>query len=103
MTATVWLFVELDQEGVAYIEGTTTKVIEIALDHTLRRLSADEIQAAYPYLSLPQIHAALGYYYDHLGECERQIDERRQRAEDVLERVENSALQERLRQRKAGA
>jgi uncharacterized protein (DUF433 family) len=103
MTATAWPFVELDQEGVAFVQGTTTKVIEIALDHTSRLLSAEQIREAYPYLSLPQIHAALGYYYDHQGECERQIDERRQRADDLLERLENPALQDRLRRQKAGA
>ena len=103
MNATVWPFIELDREGIAYVQGTTTKVIEIAVDHTARRLSAEEIQAAYPYLSLPQIHAAIGFYYDHRDECDRQIDRRLQRADSLLERLENPALQERLRRQKAGA
>lgn len=103
MTATAWPFVELDDEGVAYLQGTTTKVIEVALDLTARHLSAEEIHAAYPYLSLSQIHAALGYYYDHRNECDRQIAERRDRVDALLKPLENPELQERLRQLKAGA
>jgi len=96
--ATVWPFVEQDAEGTAYVQGTTTKVIEIARDRTARGLlAAEEIQAVYPSLSLPQIHAALGYYYDHQEECDRQIDERRQQADILLKRIENPVLQERLR------
>jgi hypothetical protein len=74
-------------------------LIEIALDRTARCLAAEEIQEAYPYLSLPQIHAALGYDCDRQGECERQIDDRRQRADSLFERIENPALQEQLRSR----
>ncbi len=103
MTATAWPFVELDQQGVAFIQGTTTKVIEIAIDHTARDLlTAEEIQTVYPSLTLPQIHAALGYYYDHREECDRQIEERQHRADQLLERLENPALQERLRRLKTG-
>jgi uncharacterized protein (DUF433 family) len=104
VTATAWPFVELDEAGIAYVQGTTTKVIEIALDRSERLLvTAEEIQAAYPSLSLPQIHAALGYYFDHQDECDRQIEERRERADALLERLENPALQERLRRLKSGA
>ena len=67
------------------------------------RVTAEDIQAAYPYVSLPQIHAALGYYYDHQDACDRQIDQRRQRADELLPQLENAALQERLRRQKAGA
>lgn len=104
MTATAWPFVELDEQGIAYVQGTTTKVIEIALDRTARHLvTAEEIQAAYPSLSLSQIHAALGYYFDHQDECNRQIEERQEWADALLERLENRSLQKRLRRLKSGA
>jgi uncharacterized protein (DUF433 family) len=103
MTATVWPFVETADDGVAYIQGTTTKVIEIAIDHAARDLlTAEEIQTVHPSLMLAQIHAALGYYYDHREECDRQIEERRQRTDQLLGRLENPLLQERLRKLKAG-
>jgi hypothetical protein len=102
VTATAWPFVEVDERGVAYLHGTTTKVIELALDRTARELlTAEEIQIVHPSLTLPQIHAALGYYYDHREECDRQIEERQQRADQLLQRLENPALQERLRRLKS--
>jgi len=101
VTATAWPFVELDQKGVAYLHGTTTKVIEIALDRIARELlTAEEIQTVHPSLSLPQIHAALGYYHDHRNECDRQIEEGQRAANQLLERLENPVLQERLRRLK---
>ena len=97
MTATAWPFVELNDQGVAIVQGTTTKVIEIALDQIAHGMDADEIHRQYPYLSLPQIHAALGYYHEHKDECDRLIEERRQRAEEIRRATENGPLQERLR------
>lgn len=103
LTSTAWPFVEADQNGIAYIHGTTTKVIEIAVDHTARGLlTAEEIQTVYPSLTLPQIHAALGYYYDHREECDHQIEERQHRADQLLERLENPVLQRRLRTASTG-
>ncbi len=96
MTATAWPFVELNEQGLAFVQGTTTKVIEIALDQ-LSGMDAAEIHRQYPYLSLPKIHAALGYYHEHQEDCDRQIEERRQRAEEIRRMTENVPLQERLR------
>jgi len=36
-------------------------------------MSPDEICDAYPGLSLAQVHAALGYYYDHRDEILAEI------------------------------
>jgi uncharacterized protein (DUF433 family) len=55
----------LDEKGIAWIEGTRTKVVEIVLDHTAWGMSPSEIHDNYPPLTLAQIHAALAYYYDH--------------------------------------
>jgi uncharacterized protein (DUF433 family) len=100
--ATDWPFVEIDERGVAFVRGTSTKVIEVALDEVLRNRTPHEIHAAYPYLSLPQIHAALGYYHEHRNECDRQIDAARLKVDELLDLVGDSALQERLRRLKAG-
>lgn len=95
MTATAWPFIEVDSQGVAYIQGATTKVIEVVLEQTVGQRSAREIRDAFPSLSLPKIHAALGYYFDHQDECDRLIAERQQRAEELLQTHGNHALQER--------
>ncbi|MBN1659027.1 MAG: DUF433 domain-containing protein [Anaerolineae bacterium] len=38
----------------------------------------EEIVEAYPVLRLAQVHAALGYYYEHPGEIENYIQENRE-------------------------
>ena len=68
-TTHIWL----DERGVAWIDDTNTKVIEVALDMIAHGWSPEEIHFQHPHLSLAQIHAALGYYYDHKAEMDEQI------------------------------
>jgi uncharacterized protein (DUF433 family) len=66
----VWL----DDRGVAWIDDTNVKVIEVAIDQIAHGLSAEEIFAEHGrHLSLAQIHAALACYYDHQPEFDREI------------------------------
>lgn len=51
-----------DKDGVAYIEGTATRVIEVVEEKNACGVSAEELHLWHPYLSLAQIHAALAYY-----------------------------------------
>ena len=67
--------IEETPAGVAYVSGTQTKVIEIALDRIAHHWDADEIQRQHPHLSLGQIYAALAYYFDHKKELDEQIEE----------------------------
>jgi uncharacterized protein (DUF433 family) len=97
MSVTAWPFITHDAAGVALVEGTRTKVIELALDHRAYGWDAEQIQRQHPDLSLPQIHAALGYYFDHQEECDRQLDEGRRQADEICARFENPALLAKLR------
>ncbi|MGD9853936.1 MAG: DUF433 domain-containing protein [Planctomycetaceae bacterium] len=97
MTIAAWPLIELDATGVARIEGTPTKVIEIALDRLAHHWDADEIQRQHPHLSLGQIHAALAYYYEHQEQCDRLIDERRRQAYQIRSASVDDTLQTRLR------
>ena len=101
MATADWPFIVHDSEGVAFLEGGRTKVLDIAIDHLAYGWDAQQIHRQYPHLSLPQIHAALGYYHDHGVECDRQIAERRERADSILSRVANAELQRRLAALKA--
>jgi uncharacterized protein (DUF433 family) len=93
--------VEIDERGVAYVLGTTTRVVEVALDAVIGGRTPHEIHEAYPYLSLPQIHAAIGYYHEHQEECDRQIESARAKADAMLDVVGDRTLQEKLRRLKA--
>jgi uncharacterized protein (DUF433 family) len=101
MAATAWPFIVHDASGVAFIEGSRMKVLDVALDHLAYGWNAEQIHRQHPQLSMPQIHAALGYYHDHSDECDRQIAERRKRTDAMLANIGNPALQHRLASLKA--
>lgn len=50
-----------------------TRVAMIVADYLWRGWSAEEIGRQYPYLTLGEIHAALGYYFDHREEIEAEL------------------------------
>jgi uncharacterized protein (DUF433 family) len=65
----------LDEKGVARIDGSRSKVMQIVMDMQAHGWGPEEIRAQYPHLTMAQIHAALAYYSDHQGEIDAQIDE----------------------------
>lgn len=73
----------LDERGVAHIAGTRIKVRHVAIERRAHRASVEEIQEAYPHLSLAQIHAALAYYYDHQEQVDAEIVEAARYAESM--------------------
>lgn len=97
MTAITYPHLTLTAEGVVYIDGTTTKVIEIVQDHLAHHWDAEDIQRQYPYLGLAEIHAALTYYYDHQAEIEEQIESRRRRVAEIRTRRQESTIREKLK------
>lgn len=101
MATAAWPFIVYDACGVAIIEGARTKVIDVARDRLAYGWDADQIHRQHPYLPLPQVHAALGYYHDHSGECDRQIAQRQERTNVVLATLENRERRQRLARLKA--
>lgn len=89
--------IRLDEHGVAWIDNTRVKVIEVVLDKLAHGSSPEEIHFQYPHLSLAQIHAALAYYYDHQTELEDEIQRRWQEVNALAAQEEESPLQARLR------
>ncbi len=102
MLTTAWPFIELDDRGVALIGGTRVKVSEVVAEHRAYRWDADQIHRQHPRLSLPQIHAALGYYYEHQDECDREMEIALQQADDICQSAENPALLAKLRSQASG-
>src|SRR5580692_5411048 len=89
--------IRLDDRGVAWVDDTNTKVIEVALDMIAHGWSPEEIHFQHPHLSLAQIHAALGYYYDHQAEMDEQIRRHARDAEQLRAKAGDSPLRKRLR------
>ena len=64
-TAIMTSHVRLDERGVAWLDDTNIKVVEVAMEQLAHGSSPEEIYEQHRgYLSLAQIHAALTYYYE---------------------------------------
>ncbi|MBM3762545.1 MAG: DUF433 domain-containing protein [Acidobacteria bacterium] len=67
--------IHLDPNGIAWLTGTRTKVIEVVMDHRAHGWSAEEMHFQHPHLTISQIHAAMSFYYDNQAKVDQQIDE----------------------------
>ena len=86
-----------DDKGVAWLDKTNIKVIEIVLDHLAYGWSADAIHDQYPHLSLAEIHSALAFYYDHSVEFDAQIARQKEELKTLRAVTGQAPLQTRLR------
>ena len=60
-------------DGSPIIEGTRTRVIDIAVEYDTLGHSPDEIIRSHPNVNLYQIHDALSYYYENRDEMDKKI------------------------------
>ena len=75
MTAVTMSHIWLDDRGVAWVDDTNVKVIEVAMEKRATGMSPEEMEFQhYGNLSLAQIHAALAYYHDHEAEFDAKIE-----------------------------
>jgi uncharacterized protein (DUF433 family) len=96
MSTVTTTHVDLDENGVAWVDDTNVKVIEIVIDKLAHGSSPEEMHFQFPHLSLAQIHAALAFYYDHQTELDAEIERRRRGAGELSQEVSNSPLRQKL-------
>lgn len=89
--------IRMDERGVAWIDQTRVKVIEVAMDHIAYGWGAEEIHRQHPHLSLAQTHAALAFYYDHQAEFDKTIAESLARTETLAAAAADSPGRRKLR------
>src|SRR5271156_4960525 len=89
--------IRLDEGGLAWIDDTRIKVIEVAMDHLAHGWSPEEIHRQHPSLSLAQVHSALAFYYDHQDEFDDAIAKSATRAEELAAGDLDSPGRRRLR------
>lgn len=70
-------------EDRAFIAGTRISVQRIYVEHELNGHTPDQIVADLPHLTLPQVHAALAYCYEHLDEMRREYRDDREFVEEA--------------------
>jgi uncharacterized protein (DUF433 family) len=97
MSLTGTAHIHLDNKGVAWIDDTNVKVIEVVLDKLAHECSPEEIHFQYPHLSLAQIYAALSYYHDHQVEFDQEIEKQLEEVDKLSAGSKNSPARERLR------
>ena len=89
--------ISVDKSGVAWIDGTKVKVVEVIADHLAYGHSPEEIHLQHPHLSLAQVHAAFAYYFDHQVALDAEIERRRQWAGEMAAQAGESPFVKRLR------
>lgn len=72
-------------------------VLQLVREHLTYDWDAEQLRRQHPHLSLAEIYAALGYYYEHRAECDAMLDREEQRLDVLNHQLVNPALQERLR------
>ena len=76
VVATTYQQIQLDQDHVPFIAGTTMKVVELVMGQMAYGWSPEELHFQHPYLSMSQIHSALAYYWEHKEELDADIERR---------------------------
>jgi uncharacterized protein (DUF433 family) len=97
MSTVAGTHIRLDEDGVAWIDDTRVKVIEVAIDKIANGSSPEEMHFQYPHLSLAQIHAALTYYYDHQQEFDAEIARQLKEVSELRTKAGDTPLHVRLR------
>jgi len=85
-----------DATGVAYIEGTSTKVIEVVQAKQAHDFTPEEVQHELPHLTLAQVYAALAYYHANKADIDAQIVERHRFADELRAQNPNPFTREEL-------
>jgi len=96
VSTAVTAHIEIDENGVAWIDDTKVKVIEVVLDKIVHGSSPEEMHFQYPHLSLAQIHAALAYYYDNQAALGAEIERRLRDADELAHKISDSSLRQKL-------
>jgi uncharacterized protein (DUF433 family) len=68
------------------------RVAMIVMDYLAYGWSPDEIRRQHPHLTLAEVHAAMGYYYDHQQEIDAEITEELEEVDRALENPKRSPV-----------
>lgn len=97
MIATSYEHIVISEDGVPFISGTQTKVIELIVERVAYGWSAEELHLQHPYLTMGQIHSALAYYWDHTDALDEDIERRLAYVEDLRASNPPSQLRRKLK------
>lgn len=87
----------------AFVEGTTTKIVEVVEAKYAHELTPEQVQRELPHLPIAQIYAALADYHAHKSEFDAQIAERHRFADALRDAELNPVTREQLQARRQSA
>ena len=96
-TPTTYEHVVLDENGVAWIEGANTKLVELVAAAKAHGWSPEELAYQHPHLTLGQVHSALAYYWDHREVLDADLQRRAAQVEEIRQEVGEHPLIAKLR------
>jgi len=82
--------------GKPHILGHRIKVQHVAVRHERMGMTAEEIVATYPTLSLAAVYAALTYYHSHPAEIDADIEADERLVAEMQAQADSSCLSQRL-------
>jgi uncharacterized protein (DUF433 family) len=87
--------------GKPHLRGHRVKVQHIAVWHQRMGMTAEEIVATYPSLTLPAVYAALSYYHSHRAEIDADIEADERFVAELRARAGPSGFRAKLAERHA--
>ena len=97
MSTKILAHIHIDDRGVAWIDDTNVKVIEIVCEKLSHGWSPEEMHFQHPHLSLAQIHAALAYYHDNETTVDEEIQRKVEHYRSLLKTSVDSPVRRKLR------
>ncbi len=94
---TTYEHIALDDQGIPWIAGANTKVVELVAEVQAYGWSPAELHFQHPHLTMGQIHSALAYYWDHQEMIDNDLQTRRAAADSLRKDLETSSILQRLR------
>jgi hypothetical protein len=73
------------------------RVAQIVMDYLAYGWSPDEIHRQHPHLTLAEVHAAMGYYYDHQAEIDAEIGAELEEVDRAMKAPRRSSVWLKLR------
>jgi len=83
------------RDGEPVISSTGIRVLDIAVRYEIMGMAPEDIIVAFPHLTLPQIHDALSYYYEHKYEMDKMWKDALKKVE-ALKKLHPSVLEKKI-------
>ena len=97
-TTTDYKHIQLNDDDVPVIAGTTMKVVELVMAHFAHGWSPEELHFQFPHVSLGKIYSALAYYWDHKDALDADIERRDKIVDEIRRQTQPSRIAQKLRE-----